>query len=205
MDDGKSGILLADHCEAIERLRAEQARLLHGDLGGLLVAARMSLAALGSVPDAGAIARLDAQLAEALAIKQRVVEALRPGLLDHFGPGAALASHFETLCRPAGVTMQVDLANKLPVPAPPDAILLYRIGEAALSQALRTGAKAVSLSMAAGDGQLHLQVLADGSVSPSVDTPEFEWLRCWIEQRGGRFTNRVEGLGFIVKASLPLR
>ena len=205
MPGGKSDGLLADHCEAVERLRAEQARLLHGELGGLLVAARLSLAALGPVPDAAALARIDAQLAEALAIKQRAVEALRPGLLDHFGPGAALAAHFETRCAPAGVVLEIDVASDLPIPAPADAILLFRVGEEALASALRHGAQAVSLSMAAGDGEVRLRFVAECEASPSIDGRGTEWLHRWVEQRGGRSICRVEGRRCVVEAALPLR
>lgn len=205
MDDGKSDGLLADHCETVERLRAKQARMLHGELGGLLVAARLSLATLGPVPDATALARIDAQLGEALAIKQRAVEALRPSLLDHFGPGAALAAHFETLCRPAGLALEVDVALGLPVPAPEDAILLFRIGEAALASALRQGAEAVSLSMVAGHGEVRLRVVAEVQTTSTIGRPEIEWLARWMEQRGGRCTRRTEGRRCIVEAALPLR
>ena len=196
---------LAGHLDTLENLRAEQARQLHGELGGILASARLILSTLGTAPDPETLARLDARLAEALAIKQRVVESLRPGLLEHFGPGAALTSHFETKCRAAGVAFQADVPFGLPVPAPVDGILLYRVGEAALALALDDAVLTIHLSVAIEAGRYRLQVVAGMSAGKVVKAPVLDVLVSWLARHGGSLVCRIEGACWVVDAAIPLR
>ena len=196
---------LADHLDAIEQLRAEQARLLHRELGGILAAVRMRMSTLGATPDAGQLAQLDGQLAEALSIKQRIVEALWPSLLDHFGPGVALAAHFETQCRDRGVSFEGDVPFGLPVPAPDEAILLYRVGEAALARALDEGARSLRLSVVLEAGMYRLRVVAENASRKPMETGGFELYVPWLLRHGGRLDCRAEGMRRVVEAVIPLR
>ena len=50
-------------------------------------------------------------LNQAMMLKRRVVEDLRPSLLDHFGLAVALRSHFEEHCRARGHRMRRDAAG----------------------------------------------------------------------------------------------
>lgn len=204
MHDAESDEIRAAQLDAFERLRADQARLLHGELGGLLVAARMGLASLGSAPEPSAVAAIDAQLAAALAVKQRVEDSLHPGLLEHFGPGAALAAHFEATCRTAGASLQVDVAAGLPMPAAEDAIRLYRAGEGALALALQNGAASVQLVVTAVSASLVLSVIADGLRSSGGDSTGIDVLARWLHARGGRLVFRRDGLRSVVEAAVPL-
>ncbi len=92
------------------------ARQLHDELGGALVGAKMDLAWLrrriGST-DADVIAhweRLERALETGIAFKRRVVEQLRPTLLDNIGFYAAAQWLAEESCAAAGLTLRVGTA-----------------------------------------------------------------------------------------------
>jgi signal transduction histidine kinase len=93
-----------------ESERSTLAKELHDELGGLITAAKMDLSwlssKLGAVLDAESSEKLSSvmqMLNQAMILKRRVVENLRPSLLDHFGLAVALRSHFEEHCRQAGI------------------------------------------------------------------------------------------------------
>ena len=75
-----------------ESERSALAKELHDELGGLITAAKMDMAwlatRLGGSLDAESREKMDSvvqMLNQAMILKRRVVESLRPSLLDHFG------------------------------------------------------------------------------------------------------------------------
>src|SRR6202050_3827587 len=88
-----------------EKERSELARKLHDELGGLLTAAKMDLSwlqsHLGEPANERRLAQLGDVLDQAMNVKRRVVEHLRPSLLDHFGLPTALRAHLESTCAKA--------------------------------------------------------------------------------------------------------
>ena len=93
-------------CGWTETERSALAKELHDELGGLITAAKMDMswlsARLGGSLDAECSEKLDSvmqMLNQAMMLKRRVVENLRPSLLDHFGLSVALRSHFDEHCR----------------------------------------------------------------------------------------------------------
>src|SRR5579859_4721160 len=102
---------LSSHLQSMaEKEKSELARTLHDELGGLLTAAKMDLSWLQSRVDTPAfqdrLAQLGSVLDEAMGLKRRVVEDLRPSLLDHFGLATALRAYVESACGKAN--MQTD-------------------------------------------------------------------------------------------------
>lgn len=154
---------------AAEQEKAEVARNLHDELGGLLTAAKMDLAWLqqhATERDDAVQAKLtDLQVAidEAMNLKRRVVEGLRPALLDHFGLSIALRAHFEETCAKAGLDCQLDLPdNGEPVP-PGIATALFRVAQESLTNVMRHAkATSVAVSFAVRDGAYWLQIADDG-------------------------------------------
>src|SRR3984957_7376436 len=119
------------------------ARQLHDELGGALVGAKMDLAWLrrriGST-DPEIIARwerLERALETGIAFKRRVVEQLRPTLLDNLGFYAAARWLVEETCGAAGLKAELDL----PLPEPPltkeVGIALFRILQESLQNVAR--------------------------------------------------------------------
>src|ERR1700737_375831 len=96
--------LLVTHLQGTaETDKASLARTLHDELGALMVSALMDLGAIQQCQaDLGASARLRLERAKdslraAIDLKRRVIEGLRPSLLDHLGLFAALRWHLKRL------------------------------------------------------------------------------------------------------------
>jgi signal transduction histidine kinase len=94
----------------VETERSVLAKELHDELGGLITAAKMDMAWLSTrlggsldVDSAEKINSVMQMLNQAMILKRRVVESLRPSLLDHFGLGVAIRSHFDEECKRAGI------------------------------------------------------------------------------------------------------
>ena len=118
---------LSHHLQALsEREKWELARKLHDELGGLLTAAKMDLSWLQSRLEGAVIqerlSQLGGVLDEAMDLKRRVVEELRPSLLDDFGLVAALQSYVKRQAQLAGFA-----ARFVSVADPPDFRLEFEL------------------------------------------------------------------------------
>ena len=159
---------LSSHLQSLaEKEKSALARTLHDELGGLLTAAKMDLSWLQSRVETPAhqerLAQLGSVLDEAMGLKRRVVEDLRPSLLDHFGLATALRAYVESVC--AKANMQPDI--RVPEdgePIPKDvAITLFRIVQEGLSNIVRhSGAQHVTLELATGGGTYAITLQDDG-------------------------------------------
>src|SRR5687767_6164713 len=97
---------LSSHLQTtVEAERSALAKLLHDELGGMITAAKMDMAWLnariGKELDAESHDKFQSvvqMLNQAMVLKRRVVESLRPSLLDHFGLAVALRSYFDEQC-----------------------------------------------------------------------------------------------------------
>lgn len=142
---------LSTHLQELsEKEKSELARNLHDELGGLLTAAKMDLswlqARLEAPPIRDRLAQLGAVLDEAMDLKRRVVEDLRPSLLDHFGLPTALRAHVDAVCGKAGLSREIVVPEDT-APIPKDiAIALFRIVQEGLTNTVRhAGAHTVKL------------------------------------------------------------
>ena len=130
------------------------ARELHDELGGLLVTMRMDLSNLRrrvSLPDADAETRwrrIDGALAAGVELKRRVIEDLRPTLLDNLGLVAALRWQAEQRCSQGHLQLELDLPDEEPVLNGDASIAIFRCVQEILSNVLKhAGAKRVKLSL----------------------------------------------------------
>src|SRR5574339_1107504 len=101
-----------------EREKASLARELHDQLGGLLTPAKMDLAwleaRLGSDPQyAPKLQRLSRMIDEGIDLKRRIIEALRPSLLDHLGLATALQWHVDDACKAANVECRLSFSDQV--------------------------------------------------------------------------------------------
>jgi hypothetical protein len=101
---------LSTHLQGVsEQEKSALSRELHDELGGLLVAARMDLSWLQQrLPTSDPsieqrFKRIHESLSAGVDLKRRVVEELRPTLLDNMGLFAALRWQFKETCRRAGL------------------------------------------------------------------------------------------------------
>jgi signal transduction histidine kinase len=154
-----------------ESERSTLAKELHDELGGLITAAKMDLswlsAKLGAGLDAESNDKLNSvmqMLNQAMMLKRRVVENLRPSLLDHFGLAVALRSHFDEHCRAAGIECVATLPEDALALDSVAQLTLFRVAQETLAGIIaRGGAKHVEVVIEAeGDGYV-LQVGDDGA------------------------------------------
>ena len=78
-----------------EEEKAKIAREIHDELGGTLAAAKIDLQLLptsspAAMPQRSRLARVMSAIDDAIQVKRRIIEDLRPTLLDNLGIGAAL-------------------------------------------------------------------------------------------------------------------
>jgi signal transduction histidine kinase len=185
---------LSHHLQSLsEREKWELARKLHDELGGLLTAAKMDLSWLQSRLEGATIqerlSQLGGVLDEAMELKRRVVEELRPSLLDHFGLPTALRAYVESTCAKQSLTVQTRLEHACESMAKDTAIALFRVVQEGLSNIIRHAhAKTVTLQMSGDDGQCILTLSDDGR-GFDARSPEFRWSHGLMGMR-----QRVEGL-----------
>jgi signal transduction histidine kinase len=145
------------------------ARELHDELGGLLIAMRMDLVQLRRrivLPDEDAQtrwARVNDSLASGVELKRRIIEELRPTLLDNLGLVAAVRWQVEQSTALGGLALEVDLPEEEPELADDAAIAIFRSVQEALSNILKHArATRVKLSMRHTGQGLRVAIEDDG-------------------------------------------
>jgi len=126
-----------------EQEKAQLARELHDDMGGMLVAAIMDLAwidqRMGKTFGADSrakFARVQQSLRSAIDLNRTLIEQVRPSLLDNFGLFAALRWLLGKTCTGAGLVLSQAYPEEEPQFTPDAAIAIYRVLQAALALVL---------------------------------------------------------------------
>jgi signal transduction histidine kinase len=157
--------------------RAALARDLHDELGGILTSAKMDLAWLRThathAPEAlKRFVQLSDMLDDAVSVKRRVVENLRPSLLDNLGLAPALEWYITEHCNKGGLKCTLNMAEELGVISPDASIALFRIVQEATTNALRHAkAKHFSASLHLEGKNIHLVLEDDGLGLPATFNP----------------------------------
>lgn len=147
--------------QSVESERSELAKQLHDELGGLITAAKMDMAWLnariGQSLDPESAEKFNSvvqMLNQAMTLKRRVVESLRPSLLDHFGLAVAMRSHFEEHCRGAGIDCVASLPEEDFELDSTAQLTLFRVAQEVLATIIaRGGARNVEIVIEPeGDG-----------------------------------------------------
>lgn len=169
---------LSNHLQqSTEKDKAALARDLHDELGGILTSAKMDLDWMQSHIPANnqvdaRLEQLNHLLDDAVRLKRRVVENLRPSLLDNLGLVPAIEWHVTELCEKSGVTCEMDLPEDLDGIQPDTAIALYRIVQEGLTNVLRHArARTFRLSLTRLPGGLRLAMADDGIGLPATFNP----------------------------------
>ncbi len=165
---------LSTHLQGVsEKEKSALSRELHDELGGLLVAARMDLSWLQqrlSTSDPAIeqrFKRIHESLSAGVDLKRRVVEELRPTLLDNMGLFSALRWQFRETCRRAGLRC-TETIPELELDFHPDAAIgVFRVAQEALTNILRHAeAKSADLTVQIEDEMFVLRVTDDGKGIP---------------------------------------
>ena len=209
---------LSTHLQELsEQEKSALSRELHDELGGLLVAARMDLSWLQQrlpTSDPGIeqrFKRIHECLSAGVDLKRRVVEELRPTLLDNMGLFAALRWQFKETCRRKGLNCTETIPDSEPKFNPDAAIGVFRIAQEALTNILKhADAKSADLAIGIEGDTLFLRVSDDGkgisaNRHPTQTSHGLASMRHRIAALGGTWDVRSPNTGgTVVTALIPL-
>jgi signal transduction histidine kinase len=180
----------------VEQEKTALARVIHDDLGGMLITTAMDLALLkrrfaGS--DAAAIAEIDratASLTAAVDMMRRVTEELHPTLLDNVGLLSALHWLLNSLHQRTAIDCRSHFETEELRLSPETAITLFRIGqEALLAAEHRAGVTRIDFYLSLENSCLTMKIQSDGSAAaPSEGSRGFQaiaFLRHRVEAMDG--------------------
>jgi signal transduction histidine kinase len=161
---------LSTHLQSVaEQEKAALSRELHDELGGLLVAARMDLSWLekrvaSDDPEVrGYFQRVQDALQAGVDIKRRVIESLRPTLLDNLGLVPALRWQVEQACQRAGLRNLERYPAEELLLTPEASIAVFRIVQEALANIIKHArATAVEVTVEVAEPWLLVRVRDDG-------------------------------------------
>ncbi len=201
-----------------EREKAALARELHDELGGLLVATKIDVSWLRKRLDDGSEAnklrweRVLRCMDDGLALKRRIIESLRPTLLDNVGLVAALRWLVDETVRRAGIACEENYPEVMPEISADARIAIYRAVQECLMNIMKhSKAKSVLLSVTADGDLLNIVVRDDGiGIDESrLDTPQSQGvlgMRHRIQSLNGDLTVRSLGtnVGTECRFTLPL-
>jgi signal transduction histidine kinase len=166
---------LSSHLQSLaEQEKTALSRELHDELGGLLVAARMDVSWLedrlgaGDAEVQGYFRRVHEALQAGVDIKRRVIENLRPTLLDNLGLFPALRWLVSESCGRAGLKSTEHYPKKELAVSPQASIIVFRIVQEALTNVLKHArARSVEISVALRPPWLLIRVRDDGVGLPA--------------------------------------
>jgi signal transduction histidine kinase len=201
-----------------EEEKARLARELHDEMGANLTAIGMYLASVGEQlkdthPEhAAALGCARATLVETVQLKRRIIEDLRPSLLDNLGLAAALQSYCEDFARATRLDCEALVDAAADSAGPMQAIALFRIAQESLNNVAKYAqARHVVVHLAReGDG-LALEVSDDGvGIPPDAMRRAKSHGLLGMRERalllGGtlKVERGVNGVGTSVQAWVPL-
>lgn len=161
-----------------EAEKSQLARELHDEMGSILVSAKMDVSwALARVRDdhpdaAGKLKRALQSLDDGVEAKRRIVDDLRPALLDNLGLGAAITWHVEQMSERSGLHCIVEVPDDdEPLPGH-IAIALFRIAQEALTNVVRHAEAANAwVKLERTPDEVMLGIRDDGCGLPSALRP----------------------------------
>src|SRR5580692_8619429 len=199
---------LSTHLQSLaEREKASLARELHDELGGLLVGARMDISwaeqhMTKDDPDLKLrLNRVQQNLAAGVDLKRRIIEELRPTLLDNVGLFAALRWQMKETCAGAGLKCTESYPDEEPRFKSEASIALFRIAQEAFSNILKhSRAKAADITLDMDEETLLLRISDDGIGMPAeqftaIGSHGLASMRHRVRALGGRLDVRKPASG----------
>jgi signal transduction histidine kinase len=196
---------LSTHLQSLaEQEKSALSRELHDELGGLLVAARMDVSWIEQRlktedPELQAhFRRVHEALQSGVEVKRRVVENLRPSLLDNLGLFPALRSQVADTCRRAGLKCLERYPREELQLTPEASITVFRIVQEALTNIVKHArAGTIEVSIEQRPPWLVLLIRDDGVGLP------LERLRALRAHGLAAMRQRAAGLGGLWQMRRP--
>ena len=210
---------LSTHLQDVSELeKSALSRELHDELGGLLVAARMDLSWLQHrLPTSDAaieqrFKRIHDCLSAGVDLKRRVVEELRPTLLDNMGLFAALRWQFKESCRRTGLRCTESIPEAEVRFTADAAIGVFRVAQEALTNILKHAeAKSADMAIEIQHDLFVMRISDDGkgmvtARRPTIPSHGLASMRHRIAALGGSWeVSAPPAGGTTVTARIPLR
>lgn len=203
--------------ELAEKEKAELARELHDQLGALLTVAHMEVAgALRRLSDKDSelyqqLTRARETIQETTMLKRRVVEGLRPSLLESLGLAESLRVLVEQYTAAAHIQCRTEIPEEIPGLSSDLSIVLYRIAQESLTNIARYAeASEVFLRIEQSVGSISLEIADNGRGLPE-DFRQRATAHgiAGMQQRAAHFKgvfsimNRTDGPGTRVTVVIP--
>ena len=155
---------------AREAEKERLARELHDELGALLITAKMEsgwlirkLEGIASTPCQEHLARLETLLDSGIALKRRIIDGLRPSLLEALGLVSTLRILGEEFAAGSVGKLRLMLPGEEVALPPATALAVFRIAQEALTNIRQHAmARQVQLALQVTAGQLELVIEDDG-------------------------------------------
>jgi signal transduction histidine kinase len=199
---------LSTHLQNVsEREKAALARELHDELGGLLVGARMDLSwaeqhlARDNPDMQQRLHRVQQNLTAGVDLKRRIIEELRPTLLDNVGLFAALRWQLKETCGSAGLKCTESYPDEEPKFTSEAAIALFRIAQEAFTNILKHSAAAsMDLTLGLDGDAIVMRISDDGKGIPAsrltaIGSHGLASMRHRVRALGGRLDVRSPASG----------
>jgi signal transduction histidine kinase len=201
-----------------EEEKARLARELHDEMGANLTAISIDINAVSDklradhAPLAAILDRARATLVDTVQLKRRIVEDLRPSLLDNLGLAAALHSYCDEFAKVTKVDCDALIDGDVDGAGPMHAIAVFRIVQEALNNIAKYAcARHVIVHLVCEGDALSLEVIDDG-VGIDIDAvrePKSHGLLGMRERAlllGGslKVKRGINGIGTCVEALIPL-
>lgn len=206
---------LSTHLQSVaEREKAGLARELHDELGGLLVGARMDISwteqhlTTADQDMRQRLNRVQQNLSAAIDLKRRIIEELRPTLLDNVGFLAALRWQMKETFTRAGLTCNEYFPDEEPKLTSDAAISLFRIAQEAFSNLIKhSAAKAVDVTLDIDEDMVVFRIKDDGKGVSSANSPSgvhvLASMRHRVRALGGTFDISGTADGGILDVRIP--
>jgi signal transduction histidine kinase len=206
---------LSTHLQSVsEREKAALARELHDELGGLLVGARMDISwaeqHLGpeDLDLKQRLGRVQQNLSAGIDLKRRIIEELRPTLLDNVGFIAALRWQLKETCGRAGLKCNEFFPGEEPKLSADAAISLFRIAQESFANIIKlAAAKTVDVTLDMDDDAVVFRIRDDGrgisDPASESDVHVLASMRHRVRALGGTFEVSSTPAGGILDVRIP--
>jgi protein-histidine pros-kinase len=193
------------------------ARELHDEMGAILTSAKMDTSWIARKLDAGTMSairerfdRLVTQLNSGIALKRRIIDNLRPPLLEELGLTASLQAMVDEARSSSGLQISFSGPESEPALSADKSLALFRIAQESLTNVRKYAqARSVSLALSVQDRSVRLEIGDDGrgfDQSAVGGTHGIAGMRYRVQMFRGTFAvDSAPGKGTRVVAEIPLQ
>ena len=199
-----------------EEEKAKIAREIHDELGGTLAAAKIDLQLVsdklpGGDAQRARLLRIMSAIDDTIQVKRRIIEDLRPTLLDNLGIGAALKWQCGQFGKRWGVPCRLEMQDENLRLSPAYSIAFYRVVQEALTNISKYAqAKNVAVSLLREGERWVLRIADDGvgidtSARHHTTAHGLVSMRERVRALGGEFSIQGRaGRGTVVEVNVPI-